>query len=76
MTTATIEDKDTKKNDRHNGFTLLDEAVWKLSFIEDVSMNGGVDSDRGEGLTEAGGVGLSLIISAIIADIKKASDIL
>ncbi len=73
---ANVDEKETGKTNRVAGFTLLDEAVWRLSFAKETAMNGGVDSDRGGGLTEKGGYGLSIILSEVIRDINKATELL
>lgn len=72
MTAAKSAKTEPKKN-RVDAFMLLDEAVWKIKFLKDTAINGGVDSEGSPGLTEDGATGLSLILNDVIKDIENAS---
>lgn len=73
MTTAKKEATEPTKYEKQNAFMLLDEAVWKIKFLRDTALNGGIDSERSPGLTEEGGSGLAMILSGVIENIEKAS---
>lgn len=73
MRSAKKEVSGPEKTERVNPFMLLDEAVWKIKFLRDTALNGGIDSERSPGLTEEGCAGLALILSGVIENIEKAS---
>ena len=72
MTAKTMTNDGSKPVTREAALDLLDEAKWKLCFIEEAAENGLVVGNKGVGLTEAGESGLTLIIADVIADITKA----
>jgi hypothetical protein len=76
MRSAKKEVSEPANTARVDAFTLLDEAVWKIKFLRDTAVNGGIDSERSPGLTEDGGAGLAVILSGVIENIEKASTLL
>lgn len=77
MTAKAPDKMKNQEKDRCKGFTILQQAAWRVAFLRDIAAGGAISTDNGgPGLSTDGEAGLGAILEDVEKDINRAMEII